>query len=129
MSWLYLVLAIVLEVSGTTSMKLSQGFTQDVALRAHVSLLWTEPQCADAGVKDHRRQRGLCCVVWAWHGPDRYPKAKLRAGATDADIADFIANIWRNRTDRYSAQRLEALNTSTYDPKSHKKIEMISLGG
>jgi cyclic pyranopterin phosphate synthase len=56
-------------------------------------------------------------------------KAKLRAGATDADIADFIANIWRNRTDRYSAQRLEALNTSTYDPKSHKKIEMISLGG
>ena len=31
-------------------------------------------------------------------------KAKLRAGATDADIADFIANIWRNRTDRYSAR-------------------------
>ena len=28
MSWLYLVLAIVLEVTGTTSMKLSQGFTQ-----------------------------------------------------------------------------------------------------
>jgi small multidrug resistance pump len=28
MSWLYLVLAIVLEVSGTTSMKWSQGFTQ-----------------------------------------------------------------------------------------------------
>jgi small multidrug resistance pump len=29
-SWFYLVLAIVLEVSGTTSMKLSQGFTQMV---------------------------------------------------------------------------------------------------
>jgi small multidrug resistance pump len=28
MSWLYLVLAIVLEVSGTTSMKFSQGFTK-----------------------------------------------------------------------------------------------------
>jgi small multidrug resistance pump len=28
MDWLYLVLAIVLEVSGTTSMKLSQGFTR-----------------------------------------------------------------------------------------------------
>ena len=28
MSWLYLVLAIILEVSGTTSMKLSQGFTK-----------------------------------------------------------------------------------------------------
>jgi small multidrug resistance pump len=30
MSWLYLVLAIVLEVSGTTSMKVSQGFTRIV---------------------------------------------------------------------------------------------------
>jgi small multidrug resistance pump len=28
MSWVYLVLAIILEVSGTTSMKLSQGFTK-----------------------------------------------------------------------------------------------------
>jgi small multidrug resistance pump len=28
MSWFYLVVAIVLEVSGTTSMKLSQGFTK-----------------------------------------------------------------------------------------------------
>ncbi len=28
MSWLYLIMAIVLEVSGTTSMKLSQGFTK-----------------------------------------------------------------------------------------------------
>ncbi len=30
MSWIYLVLAILLEVSGTTSMKLSQGFTKIV---------------------------------------------------------------------------------------------------
>ena len=28
MSWIYLLLAIVLEVSGTTCMKLSQGFTK-----------------------------------------------------------------------------------------------------
>ena len=28
MSWLYLILAIILEVSGTTCMKLSQGFTR-----------------------------------------------------------------------------------------------------
>jgi cyclic pyranopterin phosphate synthase len=56
-------------------------------------------------------------------------KAQLRGGASDAALADFIANIWRGRTDRYSAQRLEALNASTYDPKNHRKIEMISLGG
>ncbi|MDH5682321.1 MAG: multidrug efflux SMR transporter [Spirochaetota bacterium] len=30
MSWFYLFLAIILEVSGTTSMKLSQGFTKVV---------------------------------------------------------------------------------------------------
>lgn len=28
MSWLYLILAIILEVSGTTCLKLSQGFTK-----------------------------------------------------------------------------------------------------
>ncbi|MCL5292099.1 MAG: multidrug efflux SMR transporter [Actinobacteria bacterium] len=28
MSWVYLILAIVLEVTGTTNMKLSQGFTK-----------------------------------------------------------------------------------------------------
>jgi hypothetical protein len=56
-------------------------------------------------------------------------KAKLRGGLSDAEISEFIANIWRTRTDRYSAERLEALKSSSYDPKSHKKIEMISLGG
>jgi len=56
-------------------------------------------------------------------------KARLRAGASDREISEFIGNVWRKRTDRYSAERLEALKTSTYDPKSHKKIEMISLGG
>jgi cyclic pyranopterin phosphate synthase len=56
-------------------------------------------------------------------------KAQLRSGATDEEIAAFIANIWSARTDRYSADRLGALNSSNYDPKSHKKIEMISLGG
>ena len=56
-------------------------------------------------------------------------KSRLRSGAPDAEISDFIADIWRARTDRYSAQRLEALKSSSYDPKSHRKIEMISLGG
>jgi hypothetical protein len=37
--------------------------------------------------------------------------------------------MWRGRTDRYSEERLQALRTANYDPKSRKKIEMISLGG
>jgi len=56
-------------------------------------------------------------------------KAQLRSGASDDEVGQFIAKIWSGRTDRYSADRLAALNSSNYDPKSHKKIEMISLGG
>lgn len=56
-------------------------------------------------------------------------KAQLRSGATDAEVSEFIAKIWTARRDRFSADRLAALNSSNYDPKSHRKIEMISLGG
>jgi GTP 3',8-cyclase len=56
-------------------------------------------------------------------------KALLRRGASDQEITDFITSIWQKRTDRYSDERLEALRSSSYNPKSHKKIEMISLGG
>ncbi|MGZ8499447.1 MAG: GTP 3',8-cyclase MoaA [Candidatus Binatia bacterium] len=56
-------------------------------------------------------------------------KAQLRSGASDDEVGQFITKIWSGRTDRYSADRLTALNTSNYDPKNHKKIEMISLGG
>lgn len=56
-------------------------------------------------------------------------KAQLRAGASDAEVSQFVSSIWQSRTDRYSAERLAALKASTYDPKGHKKIEMISLGG
>jgi cyclic pyranopterin phosphate synthase len=56
-------------------------------------------------------------------------KAQLRSGASDDEVGQFIAKIWSGRTDRYSADRLTALNSSNYDPKNHKKIEMISLGG
>jgi len=41
----------------------------------------------------------------------------------------LLSSIWIKRADRYSQERLEALRDSSYDPKSHKKIEMISLGG
>jgi GTP 3',8-cyclase len=56
-------------------------------------------------------------------------KARLRSGASDDEIGNFLSSIWQQRTDRYSVERLQALNSANYDPKSHKKIEMISLGG
>jgi cyclic pyranopterin phosphate synthase len=56
-------------------------------------------------------------------------KSLLRGGASDEEICAFLTAIWQNRGDRYSAERLEALRSAKYDPKSRKKIEMISLGG
>jgi cyclic pyranopterin phosphate synthase len=56
-------------------------------------------------------------------------KALLRGGASDDEISNWLSAIWQKRADRYSDERLEALRASNYDPKSHKKIEMISLGG
>jgi cyclic pyranopterin phosphate synthase len=56
-------------------------------------------------------------------------KGLLRGGASDEKVRNFLSSIWQKRTDRYSVERLQALNSANYDPKSHKKIEMISLGG
>jgi len=56
-------------------------------------------------------------------------KTLLRSGASDDEVRSFLSSIWQNRTDRYSVERLQALNSANYDPKSRRKIEMISLGG
>ncbi len=57
-------------------------------------------------------------------------KGLLRSGATDEEITEIIRAIWQRRKDRYSEERLEALRSATgYDPKEHRKMEMISLGG
>jgi cyclic pyranopterin phosphate synthase len=57
-------------------------------------------------------------------------KKLMRSGATDTEILQVLGSIWLKRKDRYSDERLAALHSPTgYDPKEHKKIEMISLGG
>jgi cyclic pyranopterin phosphate synthase len=56
-------------------------------------------------------------------------KKILRAGASDADLLDSIRAMWLARENRYSEERLEAMNSGAYQPGSRRKIEMISLGG
>ncbi len=56
-------------------------------------------------------------------------KRLIRQGATDEDILEAIREQWHARRDRYSEERLEAMNSGEYKPDSKKKIEMISLGG
>ena len=57
-------------------------------------------------------------------------KTLLRKGASDDEVLAVLSRIWGTRQDRYSEERLAALQSPAgYDPKAHKKIEMISLGG
>ena len=52
------------------------------------------------------------------------------SGMTDEKLLDVLRNVWLQRKDRYSEERLDALHSETgYDPKEHEKIEMIRLGG
>jgi cyclic pyranopterin phosphate synthase len=87
----------------------------------------TEPFCSSCTRSRITADGKLVTCLFANVGHDL--KTQLRSGASDEEIGDFIAKIWSARSDRYSADRLAALNSSNYDPKSHKKIEMISLGG
>ena len=56
-------------------------------------------------------------------------KKLLRGDAIDDDIAGVIRDAWLKRRDRYSEERLEAMNSGKYRPDSRRKIEMISIGG
>jgi len=87
----------------------------------------TEPFCSSCTRSRITADGKLVTCLFSDIGHDL--KAKLRSGATDQEVGEFISQIWSARSDRYSADRLAALNSSNYDPKSHKKIEMISLGG
>jgi cyclic pyranopterin phosphate synthase len=57
-------------------------------------------------------------------------KTKMREGATDEELNEIIRKVWAGRGDRYSDMRWERLKSGgSYEPRAHKKIEMITLGG
>jgi len=57
-------------------------------------------------------------------------KVLLRGGISDVGLLEKLRNVWSKRSDRYSEERLVALQSHKgYDPRNRKKIEMISLGG
>mgnify|MGYP001602894526 FL=1 len=87
----------------------------------------TEPFCSTCNRSRLTADGKLVTCLFSQTGHDL--KALLRSGSTDREISEFIAGIWEKRKDRYSAERLEALRSSSYDPKHHKIIEMITLGG
>jgi cyclic pyranopterin phosphate synthase len=87
----------------------------------------TEPFCSTCNRARLTADGKLVTCLFSSIGHDL--KARLRSGATDREILELIAGVWSNRNDRYSAERFEAMRDSTYDPKTRKKIEMITLGG
>jgi GTP 3',8-cyclase len=87
----------------------------------------TEPFCSSCTRVRLTADGRVVTCLFSQLGHDA--KALLRGGASDDAIAEWLSSIWKQRTDRYSDERLQALRSANYDPKSHKKIEMISLGG
>jgi len=49
----------------------------------------------------------------------------LRAGASDAELENFLARIWQGRLDRYSDERAEVIAAG----EAREKVEMSYIGG
>jgi GTP 3',8-cyclase len=87
----------------------------------------TEPFCAGCTRARLTADGKLVMCLFSDKGYDL--KKPMRAGACDEDLVELIRSAWKERTDRYSEERLEAMNSGEYRPNSRRKIEMIRLGG
>jgi cyclic pyranopterin phosphate synthase len=88
----------------------------------------TEPFCGDCTRVRLTAEGELITCLFAETGRDL--KALLRAGAPDQELKQAIVDTWTRRADRYSEQRLVAIQSgAAYQPTDRKKIEMITLGG
>lgn len=100
------------------------GRAGDVGVIASV----TEPFCGSCSRARLTADGKFVTCLFAHTGYDL--KKLLRDGASDTELLDVLQAIWRKRKDRYSEERLAALQSAVgYNPKRQKKIEMISLGG
>jgi cyclic pyranopterin phosphate synthase len=88
----------------------------------------TEPFCATCTRARLTADGKLVTCLFAQEGRDL--KSLVRRGATDQEICEVIRSSWTVRKDRYSDERWESLRSGAgYQPKDHRKIEMITLGG
>ena len=88
----------------------------------------TEPFCSSCTRIRLTADGKLVTCLFAESGFD--VKSLMRSGASDAALTDAIGSLWSARSDRFSDVRWEHLQSGMpYKPESHKKIEMITLGG
>ncbi len=88
----------------------------------------TQPFCSGCTRARLTADGKLVTCLFSENGHDL--KRLVRSDASDRDIRDFIASVWQARRDRYSDERLEAMNSpGGYQAGGRRKIEMITLGG
>ena len=88
----------------------------------------TEPFCGTCSRGRLTADGRLVTCLFSRTGHDL--KARLRSDAGDDEVRAWMESLWRGRTDRFSAERLNAIQSPDgYDPGEHDKIEMITLGG
>ncbi len=80
----------------------------------------TQPFCADCTRARLSADGRLYTCLFASEGHDL--RGPLRAGASDADLDDLVAEIWKGRRDRYSEARSELT-------AGLRRIEMSYIGG
>jgi cyclic pyranopterin phosphate synthase len=80
----------------------------------------TQPFCGDCTRARLSADGRLYTCLFAVRGHDL--RAPLRAGASDDELGEAIAGVWRNRDDRYSEIR-------TSETASLPKVEMSFIGG
>jgi cyclic pyranopterin phosphate synthase len=82
----------------------------------------SQPFCGDCSRARLSAEGKLYTCLFASAGHDL--RDRLRAGARDADLAEFLTALWRRRADRYSE-----LRTGETKPIDTRKIEMSYIGG
>ncbi|NOR19212.1 MAG: GTP 3',8-cyclase MoaA [Xanthomonadales bacterium] len=80
----------------------------------------TEPFCGSCTRARISSDGNLYTCLFASAGTDL--RTPLRAGASDAELADIVSAVWKQRDDRYS--ELRARNAAPAD-----KVEMYYIGG
>jgi cyclic pyranopterin phosphate synthase len=83
----------------------------------------TEPFCRDCNRARLSADGKLFTCLFAAKGWDIL--GRLRSGADDPAISEFVAGIWQARSDRYSEERAGVLAAGS----AREKVEMSYIGG
>ncbi len=87
----------------------------------------SSPFCGDCSRARLTTDGQLVTCLFASGGTDL--RGPLRAGASDAELAEIIAGIWGARKDRYSEERGAILRGEREADGAKKRVEMYQIGG